>query len=120
MRALEEAIITALSKCGLDRAGRLDDITGVWVDNCKVAAVGIKCRKWITMHGLSVNIEHSSLDYLSNIVPCGLVGREVGCLNQFLEEPVSVSEFAEIMKDALEEVLQIQLIKTDRGLEANR
>jgi lipoyl(octanoyl) transferase len=109
MRALEEAVILALSKCGLDRAERQDDITGVWVDNCKVAAVGIKCRKWITMHGLSVNIERDSVKNFAGIVPCGLVGKDVGCLNQFLETPISVAGFSVLLQEALEEVFQIEL-----------
>ena len=62
IRALEEAIIFAISKCGGNnndndndnylRAERQDGVTGVWIDNHKVAAVGIKCRRWIAMHGL--------------------------------------------------------------------
>jgi lipoyl(octanoyl) transferase len=90
---------------------RQDDVTGVWVDNHKVAAVGIKCRKWITMHGLAVNVEERSLTNFDGIVPCGLEGRQVGCINQFLEEPITVPEFALLMKDALEEVFQIELVR---------
>jgi len=97
MRALEEAIILAISKCGGGnnsnnnngnnndnslRAERQDGVTGVWIDNHKVAAVGIKCRRWITMHGLAVNVEQSSLSNFQGIVPCGLEGRKVGCINQ--------------------------------------
>jgi lipoyl(octanoyl) transferase len=113
IRSLEEAIIIALSKCGLDRAERQKDITGVWIDNFKVAAVGIKCRKWITMHGLAVNVEESSLEYFDGIVPCGLEGREVGCINQFLEKPLTVGDFAVLMKESLEEVFRIELVASE-------
>lgn len=115
MRALEEAIILALSRCGLRRpAERQDDVTGVWVDDHKVAAVGIKCRKWITMHGLAVNVEESSLANFAGIVPCGLDGRKVGCVNQFVGgEPMTVQEFAEVMKEALEEVFRIRLVESE-------
>ncbi|KAL3909417.1 MAG: hypothetical protein SGILL_008096 [Bacillariaceae sp.] len=112
MRALEEAIILALSRCGMSRTPeRQDDVTGVWVDNCKVAAVGIKCRKWITMHGLAVNVEDESLSNFGGIVPCGLEGRKVGCINQFLDEPITVGQFAEIMKQAIEEIFKIELVQ---------
>jgi len=90
MRALEEAIILAISKCATNnshktlRAEREDGVTGVWIDNHKVAAVGIKCRRWVTQHGLAVNVEESCLSNFRGIVPCGLEGRNVGCLNQFL------------------------------------
>ncbi|CAJ1936429.1 unnamed protein product [Cylindrotheca closterium] len=109
MRALEEAILLALSKVGLDRAERQEDVTGVWVDNYKVAACGVKVKRWITMHGLAVNVEASSLENFKGIVPCGLEGRKVGCINQFLDEPITVSEFAQVMKGAIEEVFEIRL-----------
>lgn len=109
MRALEEAILLALSKVGLDRAERQDDVTGVWVDNCKVAACGVKVKRWITMHGLAVNVEESSLENFKGIVPCGLEGRRVGCINQFIDEPITVSEFAQVMKGALEDVFEFRL-----------
>jgi lipoyl(octanoyl) transferase len=119
MRALEEAIILALSRCpGLTHRGpqpaeRQDDVTGVWMDNHKVAAVGIKCRKWITNHGLAVNVEECSLQNFNGIVPCGLDGRRVGCINQFATEPISVQEFSIVMQSALEEIFQIRLLKRD-------
>lgn len=121
MRALEEAIILAISRCGGNKDGvaalcaeRQDGVTGVWIDNHKVAAVGIKCRRWITQHGLAVNVEESSLSNFQGIVPCGLEGRKVGCLNQFLieqgKEPTTVRAFAILMKEALEEIFQIELV----------
>lgn len=108
MRALEESILLALQKIGVN-AERQDDTTGIWVDNHKVAAIGVKCRKWITMHGLAVNIEPTSMTNFEGIVPCGLEGRKVGYVNQFLKEPITVPEFAKLMKETLEEVFQIQL-----------
>lgn len=111
MRALEEAIILALSRCGMSHMPeRQEDVTGVWVDNHKVAAVGIKCRKWVTMHGLAVNVEEESLSNFGGIVPCGLEGRKVGCINQFIENPITVQQFAVIMKQALEEIFQVELV----------
>ena len=115
MRALEEATILALSKCGIDPSmiERQDDVTGVWVSNHKVAAVGIKCRKWITMHGVAVNVEQCSLDNFNGIVPCGLEGRKVGCINQFLRAEglpeLTVHQFSNIMAEALEDVFRISL-----------
>lgn len=112
MRALEEAILIALGKCNLtEPAERQADVTGVWVDNRKVAACGVKVRRWITMHGLAVNVETSSLENFNGIVPCGLDGRKVGCINQFVKDKeFTVAEFAEIMKQALEEVFEIELV----------
>ena len=117
MRALEEATIRALIKCGidLDSIERQDDVTGVWVENHKVAAVGIKCRKWITMHGVAINVEDCALSNFEGIVPCGLEGRKVGCFNQFLrsynQRELTVHEFALIMAESLEEVFRINLVR---------
>jgi len=117
MRALEEATILALSKCGINRTmiERQDDVTGVWVSNHKVAAVGIKCRKWVTMHGVAVNVEQCSLDNFDGIVPCGLEGRKVGCINQFLKAnglpELTVHQFSNVMAEALEDIFRISLVR---------
>lgn len=121
MRALEESILVAISKVpGLPPglAIRQDDTTGIWMNNFKVAAVGIKCRKWITMHGVAVNVEATSLENFDGIVPCGLEGRKVGCLNQFLKAHgaplLTVENFSQYMVEALEEVFFIELINSNR------
>lgn len=108
IRALEEVVIRTLSRYGL-KGERLNGITGVWIDGFKVAAVGVKCKKWVTMHGLAINVDESSLDLFNGIVPCGLAGRKVGCVNQFLSKKVQVSVFAEAVESALEDVFEIHL-----------
>jgi len=111
MRALEESILLALQACGIE-AERQEDTTGIWIDNHKVAALGVKCRRWITMHGFAVNVETTSLDNFEGIVPCGLEGRKVGCINQFLpagQDPLTVAEFSRYLKVALEKVFQIEM-----------
>ena len=117
MRALEESVLLALKACGVN-AERQEDTTGIWIDNCKVAAIGVKCRRWISMHGLAVNVEQASLDNFGGIVPCGLEGRKVGCVNQFLPkgvEPLTVKEFSKHMKVALEKVFQVEMQPRQRG-----
>lgn len=110
MRALEEAILLALQKAGVHGALREDDVTGVWVRNKKVAALGVKVKRWVTMHGLAVNVDQRSLQNFQGIVPCGLEGREVACINDFLDAPITVKEFAVYLKEALEIVFEINLI----------
>lgn len=118
MRALEQAVLQACgaledggAKGRLSHATRQDDTTGVWIDDHKVAAMGIKCSRWITQHGLAVNVEEGCLGGFQHIVPCGLEGRKVGCLNQFLEQPITVQEFVPVMKEALEQVFGITLVE---------
>lgn len=109
VRALEEVVILALQECGLESAMREDGVTGVWVDGYKVAAVGVKCKRWITQHGLAINVTPESLANFSGIVPCGLEGRKVGCIQQFLDDPVTVEQVALYVRSALEDVFQISL-----------
>lgn len=110
IRALEEAIIIALKCVGVQGAKREDGVTGVWVDNRKIGAIGVKVRRWVTMHGLSVNVDRRSLANFDGIVPCGLVGRDVCCINDFLEDPITVEEFASQLSLALQTVLEVNLV----------
>ena len=72
---LEEAIIRTLADFGI-QAGRDPRGIGVWVGGKKIAAVGVRCRKWITFHGIALNI-HPNLRHFSGIVPCGMADAPV-------------------------------------------
>jgi len=67
---LEEMVMRTLADFGIV-AGRSERGIGVWVDGCKIAAVGVRCRKWITFHGIALNID-PNLRHFSGIVPCGM------------------------------------------------
>ncbi len=82
LRQLEEVIIRTLRIYDL-HADRIPGLTGVWLDNRKVAAIGIKVSRWITMHGFSLNID-PDLSGFDQIVPCGIHNRAVGSLAQFI------------------------------------
>ena len=84
VRALEEVVIVALRSLGIADAGRDADTTGVWVRGHKVAAIGVHARRWITQHGFAINVTPESLVAFDGIVPCGLHGRKVGCVQQFI------------------------------------
>ena len=70
VRALEQVIIDTLDDFGV-RGGRLEGCTGVWVEGAKVAAIGVHISRWVTSHGLALNVD-TDLDYFRYIVPCGL------------------------------------------------
>ncbi|MGD1937403.1 MAG: lipoyl(octanoyl) transferase LipB [Cyanophyceae cyanobacterium] len=82
LRQLEEVIILTLTELGL-QGTRLEGLTGVWVDGEKVAAIGIKVSRWITMHGFALNV-CPSLDGFRHIVPCGIGDRPVASLEQWI------------------------------------
>jgi len=75
---LEGVVIDLLAELGL-KAGRLEGLTGVWLEGRKVAAIGISARRWISQHGLALNVE-ADLAGFAEVVPCGITNREVGRL----------------------------------------
>ncbi|MDD5045050.1 MAG: lipoyl(octanoyl) transferase LipB [Candidatus Omnitrophica bacterium] len=71
LRKLEEVVISYLKDYGIS-SHRLNNLTGVWVENKKIASIGISIRNWITYHGLSINIQHDCLNNFKFIRPCGM------------------------------------------------
>ncbi len=82
LRQLEEVIIRVLKNYNLE-GYRIEGLTGVWLEGFKVAAMGISVRRWITMHGFSLNI-CPDLTGFKNIVPCGITDKPVGSITQFI------------------------------------
>lgn len=83
LRSLEEVVIRVLSSAFAIKASRLKGFTGVWVGNQKIAAIGIRVSRWITFHGLALNVT-PDLTPFQHIVPCGLHGRGVGSIRELL------------------------------------
>ena len=79
LRTLECVLMDALAEFGIS-AYVIDGLTGVWVDDRKIAAIGIKVTRWVTMHGFSLNIDLDLQPMRRDIVPCGLVGKNVTSL----------------------------------------
>ncbi|TNE82161.1 MAG: lipoyl(octanoyl) transferase LipB [Bacteroidetes bacterium] len=96
LRYLEEAIILTLADYGIS-AGRIDGLTGVWIepDNMdrarKICAMGIRCSRWVTMHGLALNV-NTDLKYFEYIVPCGIDDKAVTSMQAELGHEVSIEE----------------------------
>jgi lipoyl(octanoyl) transferase len=78
LRQLEQVVIDVIAGYGL-RAGRIDGLTGVWLEGRKLAAIGVGARRWISQHGLALNV-NGSLEGFSRVVPCGIADRPVGRL----------------------------------------
>ena len=84
LRFLEEVIIRTLAEYGL-KAERSEGETGVWLDvgtpfARKICAMGVRCSRWVTMHGFALNV-NTDLGYFDNIIPCGIRGKAVTSLN---------------------------------------
>ena len=101
LRQLEEVVIQTLGVYGL-KGDRIPGLTGVWVEGYKVAAIGIKVSRWVTMHGFALNV-CPELDGFRQIVPCGIADRPVGRMADWVPaiDPVAVRQvlalkFAEV------------------------
>ena len=95
LRHLEEACILTLADYGLE-GGRIDGFTGVWMDidsarPRKIMAIGVRCARWMTMHGFAFNI-NSDLEFFGHIIPCGLDDKGVTSLAAELGRPVDHAE----------------------------
>jgi len=90
VRDIEEALIQAVARFGVT-AGRIPGLTGVWVGDDKVAAIGVRVSRWITSHGFALNV-CTDLDYFGLIVPCGITDHGVTSLSRLLGRPTAVDE----------------------------
>ena len=110
LRQLESVIIRLLEGYGL--AGtRMAGLTGVWLEGCKVAAIGIKVRRWITMHGFALNV-CPDLSGFKDIVPCGIEDKPVGSLAQFIPG-ITLEQVRFDLAIAFSEVFQVQLMTAE-------
>ncbi|GAX79949.1 hypothetical protein CEUSTIGMA_g7388.t1 [Chlamydomonas eustigma] len=103
MRSLEEVVIMALREVSGIQGGREPGLTGVWVDGQKVAAIGIRAKRWVTYHGLALNVT-TDLTPFEAIVPCGISDRAVGSVKSLLLKGnrASGDSRANVVQDDLE------------------
>ncbi len=106
LRQLEEVLIRTLSVYGLT-AERVPGLTGVWCEGYKVAAIGIKVSRWITMHGFALNV-CPDLSGFEDIVPCGIEGKPVGSMAQFLPD-VEFDLVRQVVIKQFEQVFGLEL-----------
>jgi lipoyl(octanoyl) transferase len=107
LRQLEEVIIRVLKVYGLE-GYRIPDFTGVWLEGRKVAAIGIKVRRWITMHGFALNVS-SDLEGFKHIIPCGIDDKPVGSMAQFIGE-IDLELVRQHIAIAFAEVFHVEII----------
>jgi lipoyl(octanoyl) transferase len=112
VRDLEEVMIRVCADYGLE-ARRIRGLTGAWVGQAKIGAIGVRIARWVTSHGFAFNVA-TDLAPFGMIVPCGIQERGVTSIERLLEHPVSVEEattrlvtrFAEVFEaDPMEEAL---------------
>ncbi len=117
LRLLEETIILTLDEYGI-KAGRSSGETGVWIDADnlfkarKICAMGVRCSRWVTMHGWGFNV-NANLEYFSNIIPCGIQDKSVTSLNKELGEDVDMFQIKEKLKKHFSSLFNCQLVSKD-------
>ena len=90
MRRLEELIIKVLKEFDI-KGSRIKGLTGVWVNNKKIAAQGVRISRWVTMHGFSINVS-PQLSYYDGIIPCGILNYEVTSMEKCLKKRLSMEK----------------------------
>jgi lipoyl(octanoyl) transferase len=103
LRNLEDALIRTCHHFRVP-AGRREGLTGVWVENRKLASIGVGVRKWISMHGFAINITAQSLPPFLVITPCGIDGVQMTCLANEAGHEISVAEAAVVIAHELREL----------------
>ena len=113
MRKLEEAVISTCEFYGISTR-RIKGLTGVWIDletsiPRKICAMGVKSSRWITMHGLALNV-NTDLNYFENIIPCGIDDKEVTSMEQETGHRLAIEEVQNQLQKQLARLFEMELI----------
>jgi lipoyl(octanoyl) transferase len=118
LRFLEEAVILTLQEYGI-KGGRVQGLTGVWIEGenplkaRKICAMGVKCSRWITMHGIGFNV-NSELDYFKNIIPCGIDDKAVTSMEKELGRKIDMPELKKKLLDNLSNIFDFDYVSNEK------
>jgi lipoyl(octanoyl) transferase len=118
LRLLEEAIINTLNHFSI-KAGRIKKLTGVWIDYesednngprnpRKICAMGVRSSRWVTMHGLALNV-NTDLEYFGNIIPCGIDDKAVTSMEKELAEQLTMKQVQEVLQEHIGNLFQMKM-----------
>ena len=117
LRFLEESVILTLADYGIV-AGRVYGLTGVWLDGDdpikarKICAFGVRCSRWVTMHGFAFNI-NNDLSYFNKIVPCGIADKGVTSLSKELGREVNINEVKSKVLFHMQTLFEFEVVKEE-------
>ena len=110
MRTLEELTIRVLKEFDI-KGSRIKGLTGVWVENKKIAAQGVRISRWVTMHGFSINV-CPQLSYYDGIIPCGIFDYDVTSMEECLNKKLSIKK----IKNSVSEIfLELFISRNKNG-----
>jgi len=116
MRMLEESVILTLKDYGIE-GGRITGLTGVWIDHLeqknprKICAFGVKSSRWVTMHGLALNV-NTDLTYFGNIVPCGIQDKAVTSMAAETGYDINMNEVSDKLKNYLARLFEMEILSS--------
>ncbi len=113
VRTLEQIIVDTLADFGI-RAGTVPGLTGVWVGQEKIAAIGVKVSRGITSHGFALNV-NTDLSYFQYIIPCGIQDRGVTSMARLLDRPVDVDEVCQHLVWYFGRRMGMEMVRVDGG-----
>lgn len=113
LRSLEEAVILTLKEYNIE-SGRIKDYTGVWIDiksdnPRKICALGVKTSRWVTMHGLALNV-NTDLNFFKNIIPCGINDKEVTSISKEVGQDIKIKDVEKKLLNNLSKVFEFKII----------
>ncbi len=112
VRDLEEVLIRTIAEFGIEGT-RISGLTGVWVGNEKIGAIGVRIARWITSHGFALNV-NTDLSYFRMIVPCGITDKGVTSLSRLLGRQVEMQKVAGVVAWHFGDVFERDVIGFDR------
>jgi len=107
LRYLEEVLIRTLKEFGIE-GERINGLTGVWVDRKKIASIGIKVRRWITLHGFALNV-NTELSYFNLIQPCGMEAQIMTSMKRILSRNIKVEEVVEKLVPKFSDIFRVRM-----------
>lgn len=111
VRRLEQVVIEVIASYGV-YGTRVEEYPGVWTSGGKIAAIGVAARRWVTLHGVALNVS-PDMTHFSCIVPCGISDRPVVSLAELLGESVDMAEVKARAMASFERVFQVSLFAGD-------
>jgi lipoyl(octanoyl) transferase len=108
LREIEEVVILTLKDFGISNAGRNEGLTGVWVGEEKICAIGVRTSRWVTMHGFALNV-NTDLNYFNLIVPCGIQDKAVTSMQKILGHNIHPDDVKASLQQNFEKVFPIKL-----------
>lgn len=114
LRTLEGAVIETLASYGIE-SGRYEGYTGVWLDADnekarKICAMGVRCSRWVTMHGIAFNV-NTDLAYFKNIIPCGIDDKDVTSMQRELGAPQHYEKVKKVLMEKILKAFEITKIE---------